>query len=51
MKEGDSCGVVNNVLDCVIGVNKFELQWFSYVHFWTNALGKYLNPLIHSSLG
>ena len=39
-------GVMVNVLDCDLEVGEFELQLRFYVHFWTNTLGKDVNPLI-----
>ena len=39
-------GVMVKALDGRIVVNKFELQSRYYVHFWTNTLGKGVNPLI-----
>ena len=38
--------VVANILNCNIVVSKFKLQSCYYVYFWTNALGKGMNPLI-----
>ena len=38
-------------LDCGIVVNEFELQSRYYFHYWTNALGKSMNPLILPSIG
>ena len=35
----NSCGVVANVMDRVIGVSVFELNLYYYVHFWTNRKG------------
>ena len=34
------------MLDCEIRVNEVELQSCYYVHFWTNALEKGMNPFI-----
>ena len=39
-------GIMVKVMDCGIVVSKFELQSRYYVHFWTNTLGKGINPLI-----
>ena len=39
-------GVVANVLNCDIIVNKFKLQSCYYIHFQTNTLRKGMNPLI-----
>ena len=33
-----SRGVVVNVLDCDIVVNKFEVQLYYYIHFGTNDI-------------
>ena len=44
-------GVVANVLDCNIGVSKFELHSYYDVHFRTNTLGKGMNSLILSICG
>ena len=43
---GGPRSIVVNVLDCDIVINEFELQSRHYVHFWTNTLGKCMNPLI-----
>ena len=40
------CGVVANVLDCDVSENNFKLQLCYYIHFWTNAFGKGMKPLI-----
>ena len=32
-------------------VSTFELQWHYYVHFWTNAFVKAMNPLILPAIG
>ena len=34
------------VRDYGLGVGEFELQSRYYVHFWTNTIGKGMNPLI-----
>ena len=39
-------GVVTNVLPYDIVVREFEIQSRYYVHFWTNTLGKGMNPII-----
>ena len=39
-------GVVANVQDQGFVLNKFELQLRYNIHFQTNTLGKYMNPLI-----
>ena len=38
--------VVTNVLDCIIVVNKFELQSRHYIYFQSNILEKGLNLFI-----
>ena len=38
-------GRVGNVLDCNIGVSKFELKLLCNVHFRVNALGLCINLL------
>ena len=37
--------LVTEVLDSDILGSEFELQTYCYVYFWTNALGKDMNPL------
>ena len=44
-------GVMVKVTDCRIVVSEFVLQSRYYVHFWTNRLGKGMNPLILPSMG
>ena len=34
------------VLDCSLKEIDFELQSDNYIHFWTNALEKGINPFI-----
>ena len=48
-REGCPRGVMVKALD--YGVNEFELQSRYYVHFWTNTLGKGMNPLILRAMG
>ena len=36
--------VAANMLNCNTVVSKFKLQSHNYIHFWTNALGKYELP-------
>ena len=36
--------VVANVLDCNIIESEFKLQLHYYIRFWTNTLGKSMNP-------
>ena len=45
------CGLMVKVLNCKIVVHGFKLHSHYYVHFWTNTLGKGMNPLILSSMG
>ena len=45
-KKGKDRGVEANVLDCSNIVSEFELHSRYYVHFETNTLWKYMNPLI-----
>ena len=40
------CGIVANMLDYEIVVNKFIPQLHYSIHFLTNTLGKGMNPLI-----
>ena len=44
-------GLIVKVIDCGIIVNKFILQSHYYIHFWTNTLGKSMNPLILPVIG
>ena len=39
------------VLDYSFAVSEFKLQSHKYVQFWTNSLGKGMNPLILYQLG
>ena len=39
------------VLDYGIVVSEFKLQSHYYIHFWTNTLGKGMNPLILPAMG
>ena len=41
--------VMVKMLACGIIVSVFELRY--YVHFWTNTLGKGMNPLILPAMG
>ena len=43
--------VMAKVLDCDLEVSKFEFQLHYYIHFWANALGKCMNPLIFPPVG
>ena len=38
------------MLDYNIVVSEFELQLCYYIHFWTNTLGKGMNPFIPSAM-
>ena len=45
MHLGESfCGIVTNMLDCNILVNKFKLPSSYCVHFQTDTLWKGMNP-------
>ena len=44
-------GVMVKALDSRILVCKFKPQSYYCVHFWTNALGKGMNPLILLVMG
>ena len=48
---GCSRGVMVNALYCEIVECEFELQWYCYIHFWTNTLGKDMNPFILPAMG
>ena len=43
-------GVMVKALDCGIVVGEFELQSRYYINFWTNNLGKSMNPFILPSM-
>ena len=38
-------------IDCGIILSEFIFQLHYYVHFWTNTLGKGMNPLILPAMG
>ena len=44
-------GIIVKALECRIVVSKFKFQLRYYIHFWTNTLGKGMNPLILSAMG
>ena len=46
MFSGCPCGVIVKVMDCRIVESEFELQLHYYIHFWSNTLGKGVNPFI-----
>ena len=48
---GRSRGIMVNALDCGIVVRESELQSCDYVHFWTNTIGKGMNPVILPFMG
>ena len=48
---GCPCGVMVKAMDCGIVVSEFILQSHYYVHFWTNILGRGMNPLILLAMG
>ena len=43
---GSPCNIVANVLDYNILVTEFEFQSRYYIQFWSNILGKGMNPFI-----
>ena len=45
------CGVMVKAMDCGIKVSEFKFQLCHYVHFWTNTLGKGMNPPYPNSYG
>ena len=49
--KGSYHGVVANIFDCDIGVSEFKPHSHYYIHFWTNTLGKAMNPHIPSVIG
>ena len=46
LHRGCPCCVMIKVLDYGIVVRKIEFQSRYYVYFWTNTLGKGMNPFI-----
>ena len=44
-------GVMAKVLDCSLKVSEFKLQSCYYVHIWTNAFEKGMEPLIFLAMG
>ena len=44
-------GIVANMLDCNIVINKSENQLYYYIHFKTITFGKGMKPLFPSSYG
>ena len=44
-------GVMVKAMDCGIEVSEIELHLHNYVHFWTNTLGKGINPRILPAMG
>ena len=36
---------MGKVLDNYLEENEFKLQSHCYIHFWTNTVGKAINPL------
>ena len=42
---------MDKMLDYEFEASKFKLQSRYYVHFWTNTLGKGMNPLIPRVIG
>ena len=51
MMRGCPHGVMVKVMDCGIVVSELVFQSRYYVHFWTNTLGKGMNPLILPAMG
>ena len=49
--DGITHGVMVKVMDCRIVVSEFKLPSHYYVHFWSNTLGKGMNPLILPAIG
>ena len=45
------CGVMVKALEWGIVVSEFELHSRYGIHFWTNTLGKGMNPLILPGMG
>ena len=43
--------VMVKAVDCGVVVSEFELQLLYYIHFWTNTLGKGMNPIILLAMG
>ena len=37
---GNPCSVMTKVQDYSLKVSEFKLQYFYYIHFWTNTLQK-----------
>ena len=46
IKRGCPHGVMVKAMDCGIIESELKLQFRYYIHFWTNTLGKGMNPLI-----
>ena len=51
VNRGCPCGIMVKVMNCGIVVNEFEFQSRYYVYFWTNTLGKGMNPLTLPAMG
>ena len=49
--QGCPRGLMVKVMDCGIVVSEFVFQSCYYVNFWTNTLGKSMNPLILPAMG
>ena len=45
-ENGVSCGIMANMLVCIIVVSEFKLYSYYYVHFQTNTLGKGMNAVM-----
>ena len=48
-REGSLCGIVVNMLDCIIIVSEFKLQSCYCIHFWINTLDKGMTPTLFSA--
>ena len=46
--QGSTWYIVTNMLDCKIVVSEFKLQSYCFIYFWTNSLGKGIEPLYPS---
>ena len=44
-------GVMVKAIDCRIVISEYELQSRYSIHFWTNTLGKGMNPRILLAMG
>ena len=51
LNKGVGNGIVVKMLDRDIVMSEFEFWFRYYIHFWTNALGKTLNPFYLPAMG